>query len=47
MRPNKWTVNSRLPIVEDIVLFMYTDAGYSKENLSWKLGRVIEVTKGK
>ena len=44
MRPNKWAVNSRMPIVEDIVLFVFTDAGYSKENVSWKFGRVVEVT---
>ena len=47
MRPNKWNVNSRSPIVEDIVLFTYTDGGYSKENVVWKLGRVIEVSKRK
>ena len=47
MKPNKWNNNSRMPIVEDIVLFVYTDAGYSKENISWKLGRVIEVSERK
>ena len=47
IRPNKWATNSRMPVIEDIVLFVFTDAGYSKENVSWKLGRVIEVSKRK
>ena len=41
LRPNKWNVNTRIPIVEDIVLFTYTDGGYSKENILWKIKLVF------
>ena len=47
LRPNKWNVNSRFPLVEDIVLFTYNDGNYSKESITWKLGRVLEVSKRK
>ena len=47
LRPNKWNVNSRFPLLEDIVLFTYTDGNYSKESITWKLGRVVEVSKRK
>ena len=47
LRPNKWNVNSRFPLVEDIVLFTYTDGNYSKESITWKLGRVVEISKHK
>ena len=47
MRPDKWSNNSRLPIVNDIVLFVFTDANYSKENTCWKLARVLSCSDGK
>ena len=44
LKPLKWDKSSRLPIKDDIVLFTWTDSGYSKDHRTWKLGRVIEST---
>ena len=30
MRPAKWNKTSRLPVIDDIVLFTLTDCGYDK-----------------
>ena len=30
LRPNKWLKNSRLPIIDDIVLFVLNDSEYGK-----------------
>ena len=29
-RPNKWLKNSRLPIIDDIKLFIFNDSEYGK-----------------
>ena len=33
-----------LPQINDIVLFTFTDSGYSKKAVVWKLGRVVAAT---
>ena len=47
MRPDKWSSNSRMPIENDIVLFVFTDVNYSKESICWKLARVLSCSDGK
>jgi len=47
MRPDKWSSNSRLPLENDIVLFVFTDANYAKEKINWKLGKILSCTNGK
>ena len=47
VKPSKWSVNTRKPCVDDIVLFTLNDSGYGKENITWKLGRVIETKERK
>ena len=42
LKPNKWNSNSRKPKENDIVLFVLSDAGYTKNERAWKLGKVIE-----
>ena len=44
IRPSKWEKTGRLPQTNDIVLFMFTDSGYSKKSVVWKLGRVVAST---
>ena len=44
IKPSKWSVNSRNPVNNDIVLFTFNDSGYSKDNITWKLGRVVEAS---
>ena len=44
-RPNKWLKNSRLPVLEDIVLFVFNDSEYGKAGMDWRLGK-ITVMKG-
>ena len=36
--------SGRLPQTNDIVLFMFTDSGYSKKSVVWKLGEVVSST---
>ena len=43
LRPNKWLKTSKRPVVDDVVLFTFKDAGYSKESIDWRLGRVVTV----
>ena len=45
-RPNKWLKNSRLPVLEDIVLFVFNDSEYGKAGMDWRLGKitVLKVT---
>ena len=43
LKPNKWSVSTRPPRENDIVLFVVTDSGYSKESVVWKLGVVVKV----
>jgi len=45
LRPKKWLKSSRLPIVDDIVLFVFNDNSYAKESVVWKLGRVSKIEK--
>ena len=47
MRHDKWSSNIRLPIENDIVLFVFTDANYAKDKINWKLGRVLSCLNGK
>ena len=44
VRPSKWEKTGRLPQINDIVLFTFTDSGYSKKAVVWKLGRVVAAT---
>jgi len=43
LRPNKWLKSSRLPIIDDLVIFVYNDSNHAKESIHWRLGRVVEV----
>ena len=43
LKPDIWRNSSRLPIIDDIVVFVYNDSGQGKESVSWKLGRVVNV----
>ena len=42
VRSSKWEKTGRLPQINDIVLFIFTDSGYSKKAVVRKIGRVIE-----
>ena len=44
VKPSKWSVNTRKPCVDGIVLFTLNDSGYGKDNITWKLGRIVEAT---
>ena len=41
LEPDLWRNSSRLPIMDDIVLFVYNDSGHGKESIDWKVGRRI------
>ena len=43
LRPNKWLKNSRLPIIDDIVLFIFNDSEYNKGGMDWRLGKITAV----
>ena len=43
LRPNNWLKNSRLPVLDDIVLFVFKDSEYGKGGMDWRLGRITEV----
>ena len=43
LRPNKWLKNSRLPVLDDIVLFVFNDSEYSKGGMDWRLGKITGV----
>ena len=43
LKPDIWRNSSRLPIIDDIVLFVHNDSGQGKESVSWKLGKVVDV----
>jgi len=47
VRPDKWSVNTRMPIIDDIVLFVLNDSEYSKSGSTWKLGKVLSCQKRK
>ena len=39
-RPNKWLKNSMLPVIDDIVLFVFNDSEYGKGGMDWRLGKI-------
>lgn len=43
MRSNKWLKSSRLPVINDVVLFVFNESNFAKESISWKLGKVVNV----
>ena len=43
LRPNKWLKNSRLPVLDDIVLFVFNDSNYGKGGMDWRLGKITGV----
>ena len=43
LRPNKWLKNSRLLVLDDIVLFVFLDSEYGKGGSEWRLGKVSGV----
>ena len=43
LRPNKWLKNSRLPVIDDIVLFVFNDSDYRKAGKDWRLGNITAV----
>ena len=45
LRPPKWFSSERLPVLGDIVLFVYNDSQYSKHSKQWKLGKVTETSR--
>ena len=47
VKPDKFHRSTKLSIPGDIVLFTFSDSGYSKSELVWKLGRVEEVSQRK
>ena len=40
LRPNKWLKNKRLPVIDDIVLFVFIDSEYGKGGMDWRLGKI-------
>ena len=40
---NKWLKNSRLPILDDIVLFVFNESEYGKRGMDWRLGKITAV----
>ena len=45
IRPSKWEKTGRLPQINDRVLFTFTNSGYSKKAVVWKLARVVAATR--
>ena len=43
LRPNKWLKNSRLPVLNYIVLFVFNDSEYGKGGMDWRLGKITAV----
>ena len=43
LRPNKWVQSDNPPKSGDVVLFVHNDSGYSKQSISWRLGKVVDV----
>ena len=43
LRPNKWLKNSRLPVLDDIVLFVFNDSDYGKAGMDWRLWKITAV----
>lgn len=44
LKPSKWETSGRQPQMGDIVLFVFTDSGYSKADKKWKLGEVVNAS---
>ena len=43
LRPNKWLKNSRLTVLDDIVLFVFNDSEYGTGGMDWRLGKITGV----
>ena len=43
VKPDKWNITGTQPKLDDIVMFVFNDSGYSKELRTWKLGRVTQI----
>ena len=43
LSPNKGLKNSRLPVLDDIVLFMFNDLEYGKGGMDWRFGKITGV----
>ena len=43
LHPNKWLKNSRLPVMNDIVLFVFNGSEYGKGGMDWRLGKITAV----
>ena len=43
VKPDKWDITGIQPKLEDIVMVIFNDSGYSKEQRVWILGRVTQV----
>ena len=43
LRPKKWLKNSRLPVLDDIVLFVCNNSEYGKGGMDWRLVKVTAV----
>ena len=43
VKPDKWDITGIQPKLDDIVMFIFNDSGYSKKQRVWKLGRVTQV----
>ena len=41
MKANKWNKTDKLPAVGDVVLFTMTDGGVGKNEMIWKLGKIV------
>ena len=46
-KPPKWESTGRLPVPNDIVLFVVDDSEFGKKGKTWKLGRVLEANTSK
>ena len=42
LRPNKWLKNGRLPVLDDIVLFVFLDSEYGKEEVSGDWEKLLQ-----
>ena len=47
LRPNKWLKSSRLPLINDLVVFVYNDSNHAKEPINWKLGKIVKIVGNK
>lgn len=47
LHPDKWLKSSRSPIINDNVIFVFNDSNYTKDSITWILGRITKVDKRK